>query len=206
MALIPNKSTVDPVSSSWANLLRDQTIQVTLSSARPSSPTEGMAIWETDTDRLMVYNGSAWYQLNGNDAWTAYTPTLSGSGTFNVNESKWCRRGRLVHVRLAMRFSTLPGSPLEIGLPVAAAVPSASFDLAAYLPIGLIAVADRSAIQGYFGVARLQSSTVIRIGSLASPTVDWAPVNINSPMPAWAGGAQGTGDELTGSLTYEPAA
>lgn len=207
MALIPNKSTVDPVSSSWANLLRDQTVQVTTSAARPSSPTEGMTIWETDTNRLMVYNGTAWYQLNGDDAWTAFTPTVSGNGgttaTLNANESKWCRRGRLVHARYAFRMGSVPsGSPIEITLPTPAVALSAAFDFSWTQPIGWFMYGDRSSGQAYPGRARLESSTIMRISTLASPIVDWSTVT-GTPV-VWASGAQGTGDELVGNVTYEP--
>lgn len=35
-------------------------ITVCTSSTRPGSPSEGKAIWETDTDKLLVYNGVRW--------------------------------------------------------------------------------------------------------------------------------------------------
>ena len=38
------------------------------SSTRPASPYEGQAIYETDTDKVLVYNGTAWYP-NWNTAW-----------------------------------------------------------------------------------------------------------------------------------------
>ena len=36
--------------------------------ARPSSPFEGQAIYQKDTDEVLVYNGTAWYP-NWNTAW-----------------------------------------------------------------------------------------------------------------------------------------
>ena len=41
---------------------------VCTSSTRPASPYEGQAIYETDTDKVLVYNGTAWYP-NWNTAW-----------------------------------------------------------------------------------------------------------------------------------------
>lgn len=38
---------------------------VCTSSSRPASPFEGQLIYETDTDRLAAYNGSAWIGQNG---------------------------------------------------------------------------------------------------------------------------------------------
>lgn len=41
---------------------------VCTSSTRPASPYEGQVIYETDTDKVLVYNGSAWY-ANWNLPW-----------------------------------------------------------------------------------------------------------------------------------------
>lgn len=63
MALISDvvaNATIDPT---WGNSIRDQGVQTTTSGARPSVPAEGMVIYETDTDRLMVYSGTAWVRI-----------------------------------------------------------------------------------------------------------------------------------------------
>ena len=41
---------------------------VCTSSTRPATPYEGQMIYETDTDKVLVWNGSAWY-ANWNTAW-----------------------------------------------------------------------------------------------------------------------------------------
>lgn len=41
---------------------------VCTSTTRPASPYEGQMIYETDTDKVLVWNGSAWY-ANWNTAW-----------------------------------------------------------------------------------------------------------------------------------------
>ena len=41
---------------------------VCTSSTRPSNPYEGQQIYETDTDKILVWNGTAWY-ANWNTAW-----------------------------------------------------------------------------------------------------------------------------------------
>ena len=41
---------------------------VCTSSTRPGSPFEGQQIYETDTDRILVYNGSAWATLTPQSA------------------------------------------------------------------------------------------------------------------------------------------
>lgn len=42
------------------NYLMRQAVIGCTSGTRPSSPQEGMTVYETDTDRIMVYSGSAW--------------------------------------------------------------------------------------------------------------------------------------------------
>lgn len=57
---------------------------VCTSSTRPATPYEGQMIYETDTDKVLVWNGSAWY-ANWNTAWglvgSAYTTTSDTSIT-----------------------------------------------------------------------------------------------------------------------------
>jgi hypothetical protein len=55
---------------------------VCTSSTRPASPYEGQAIYETDTDKVLVWNGTAWY-ANWNTAWgvVALTSSTTNSAT-----------------------------------------------------------------------------------------------------------------------------
>lgn len=43
--------------------LMEQAVITCTSGTRPSSPNEGMTIFETDTDKMMIYNGAAWSEL-----------------------------------------------------------------------------------------------------------------------------------------------
>lgn len=61
-------------SAFYDDYIREQVIVTCLSSARPSS-VEGRCIYETDTDRMMVYNGAAWAVVN--EPAQTYTPTLT---------------------------------------------------------------------------------------------------------------------------------
>lgn len=54
--------------------LGKQAVIVATSGDRPTSPVEGMTIYETDTDQTMQWSGSAWFEINyGSSAWTALT-------------------------------------------------------------------------------------------------------------------------------------
>jgi hypothetical protein len=51
-----------PGASTYFNPLLQQTIIPCTSGTRPSSPNEGMFVYETDTDKMSFYNGTAWVQ------------------------------------------------------------------------------------------------------------------------------------------------
>jgi hypothetical protein len=61
------------------------TLLTTTSSTRPSSPSAGDTYFETDTKKIIVWNGSNWYIYNYDDT-TAYTNrynlTFDGSGDY----------------------------------------------------------------------------------------------------------------------------
>lgn len=93
--------------------LMKQAVITCTSGTRPSSPVEGMTIYETDTDRVMIYSGSAWETgLNLID-WTSFTPTLSldGAGTDwtlgdAVTSCKYAKVGRMVVVQFKVVFGS----------------------------------------------------------------------------------------------------
>lgn len=58
-----------------------QTVIVCTSGTRPSSPPEGMVVYETDTDLIRVWTGSAWGLLLDATGWTSYTPTWTALST-----------------------------------------------------------------------------------------------------------------------------
>jgi hypothetical protein len=77
-------------------LMRQAVITCT-STTRPASPTEGMTIYETDTDDFRFYTGTAWRELLTTEyvpwtpAWTARLGTNPGapSTTFNPGDGTW---------------------------------------------------------------------------------------------------------------------
>ena len=88
---------------------------VTTSSNRPASPFEGQMIYETDTDKTLVYSGSAWLysstpQTTELGAPTAFTPTWTnlavGTGGSASNVGSYIKVNKL----LFMRVRTVLGS------------------------------------------------------------------------------------------------
>ncbi len=41
---------------------------------------EGKVVWETDTNKLMVWNGTEWREIFDVDGWTTYAPAIGGTG------------------------------------------------------------------------------------------------------------------------------
>lgn len=60
--------------------LAKQAVIVCTSGTRPTAA-EGMTIYETDTDLLKTYNGTAWVTSSQVAGPTSYTPTWSATGT-----------------------------------------------------------------------------------------------------------------------------
>ena len=92
-------------SSDVNTFLMRQAVIVCTSSTRPASPNEGMTIYETDTDQIRTYNGSAW-KVTGAAPWTSFTPVIAGLGAPTVGNGtitgEYCRVGDTVHVYIRL--------------------------------------------------------------------------------------------------------
>ena len=61
------------------------------SSTHPANPVAGTLIFETDTNALQLYSGSAWVQVGPiTAAWTAWTATIGTNGGGAVNAASQC--------------------------------------------------------------------------------------------------------------------
>jgi hypothetical protein len=115
-------------SSDVNTFLMRQSVIVCTAATRPSSPNEGMVIYETDTDLFQFWNGSAFKPMVTNVR-TAYTPTVGGTGWALGNGTStgfFSQYGNLVFFTATVVFgstSTFGGGPggLEVGLPIARA-------------------------------------------------------------------------------------
>lgn len=73
-----------PTATNWNANVRDQLVIICTSSTRPSSPSAGRRIYETDTGKEYVYVSSTWTLCGDNavyGAWTSYTPSWTSAGT-----------------------------------------------------------------------------------------------------------------------------
>lgn len=90
-------------SSFYNTYIREQVVVTCTSSTRPTG-VEGRLIYETDTNRLMRYDGTGWGNVNITD-WEAFTPSWTNLtvGTGN-NTGRYRYVGDELHVKVQMDF------------------------------------------------------------------------------------------------------
>jgi len=104
--------------------LAQQAVVVCTSTTRPSSPPEGMVVYETDTDALVTYQGAAWVRTSAvtTSAVETYTPTLTQSSSVaaTVNEARYIRTGCVVEawVSLTATAAGTAANKITVSLPV----------------------------------------------------------------------------------------
>lgn len=166
------------------------------SGTRPTTR-EGAVIYETDTDRMAKYTGSAWEYLAGSRI--SYTPTLTASTsnpTLGTGSSRFGWYSYIPGPCIVFSFHILFGSSgvgagsggYSVSLPVTAGTPTAGGNLA----IGSIMLADASA-----GTFKTGSIFLVNGATTCSMLAEGsALVNNGSPW-VWA-----AGDYLSGTVTY----
>lgn len=124
---------------------------------RPSTgglPFEGQRIYETDTNTLLYYNGTAW--VIESEPAQAYTPTLTQSATVTktVDEGTYQRsNGRCRgNARLAVTGAGTINNQIRVGLPVA-------HDHPAGVVIGTFLAYDANATTFFTGVLVTQGAS-----------------------------------------------
>lgn len=135
-------------------------VAVCTSATRPAAPYAGQVIFETDTNFLKVWSGSAWEDIVATGAGTNWTPTVtqSGSVTVTVNRAKYTKAGRWVTLKmnLTVTGAGVAGNAVSIGgLPFTAAAADNG-------PIGTGLIFDSSAADDIAGFAFLTSTTLIQ--------------------------------------------
>ena len=95
---------------------------VVTTATRPSSPYEGQAIYETDTDSLLVYNGTSW--IGAGASWAAWTPTWTNLTVGNATQTaRYSQSGKNVFfsLKLVLGSTSSVGTQPTFTWPVAAA-------------------------------------------------------------------------------------
>lgn len=124
---MPDSAPPSPVTTSWiTTVLRQQVISVVTSGTTPTA-VEGRVIYETDTDRLRMYDGTGWIILR--EPWQSWTPTWGGitlgSGT-STGRYKRVNGDVEIEARLTLSSTTMTG-PMTLTPPINAA-DAAAFD------------------------------------------------------------------------------
>lgn len=195
-------------SSDVNTFLMRQSVITCTSGTRPASPNEGMTIYETDTDRALIYTGTDWQPIVNVGAWTSYTASLTsigsgtdwalGNGTITVTYSKV---GRLV----AMQFTIVFGSTTTFGTKaLGLTLPFNAVTSGFNLPIGQADAFDVSPANTYqLSVNAHFTNTQIFFGAYAYPgggaftTFD----QVDSTTPfTWA-----STDRIEGTIVYRSA-
>ena len=192
-------------SSDVNTFLMQQAVITCTSSTRPSSPVEGMTIYETDTDFYRTWSGSAWEMMRRSGAWTTFTPTLSsfGSGTDwalgnGSTTGAYIRVGRAIIGFLQVTFgstSTFGTKNLHFPTPITGRT----------LPndenaIGQCLARDVSGADGFQGIVRHNNVATFMVPQfIAASGTYGTTVSVTSTIPmTWA-----NGDFLTMSFAYE---
>ena len=100
---------------------------VVTTATRPSSPYEGQAIYETDTDSLLVYNGTSW--IGAGASWAAWTPTWTNLTVGNATQTaRYSQSGKTVFfsLKLVLGSTSSVGASPNFTFPVAAASTTAA--------------------------------------------------------------------------------
>jgi hypothetical protein len=108
-------------SSDVNTFLMRQAVITCTSSTRPASPSEGMTIYETDTDVVRIYSGSTW-DVAFDVPVKTYTPNLLGTGWSIGNgiiQARQRRLGNFVFINVEIQFgstSTFGAGGLQVTL------------------------------------------------------------------------------------------
>lgn len=173
---------------------KEDLIQILTSSTRPSDPYEGDLIYETDTDRYVGYDGSAWATVAQLGAWSTWSPTF---GNFTVGNAtvtaRYVQIGKTVHYRLAVTL----GNTSAMGTNPYFTLPVTAVSMGATEPMGVASLRDEGTAD-YQANVRVNSTTTAGLFSLGASSVHTA---ISSTAPfTWT-----TNDKFYAQGTYEAA-
>jgi hypothetical protein len=147
-------------SSDVNTFLMQQAVITCTSSTRPASPSEGMTIYETDTDSYAKYDGSNWVYQGLFQSWT---PVLSGSGwTFKgyTATGKYAQFGDIVYAVGTISWDGTGSQTAGAGA-VLSTLPVNSATAQRISQKGLFAMLDDSLGRQYAGQCRTNGSNAL---------------------------------------------
>jgi len=167
------------------------------SSTRPASPFEGQKIYQTDNDRELTYDSSAWVQTNSLGGWSTWTPQLyqNGNLTSTTPHARYTRIGdtAIVQAKVSATQAGVAGQQIEIrNLPYSA---EAAGD---YTVIGNAVYWDGT-LRWQLNVETLPTATSIAFGYDSAPFAAYGGGRFGaSPSKAVA-----SGNFISFTTTYE---
>ena len=167
---------------------------VCTSSTRPASPFEGQTIYETDTDKTLVWDGTTWIVTAHSGVWLTWSPTYTnltiGNGTVIARYEQVGKTVTFIF-EFTLGSTSAVGSAPVISLPVAGAtVVNSWLGTARYLDNGVTNYAGAVAILS----TGIRPQTLVSSGTYAEIQ---GGITATAPM-TWA-----TGDVMSISGIYE---
>jgi hypothetical protein len=196
-------STSELLTSTDLNNLSKQTVIVTTSGSKPTPPTNGMLVFETDTNNYVSYSStlSAWIVL-GKTITGTYTPTLTATsnpnlGTGGTAEGRYTlRSGKWCDLRVTFQWGT-SGTAGSGQYLVSLPVQTSSSITNGVSNVGSVLMRDASAgpaLAAGVCYATASSTTMALFATTSGGVTNAVP---------WAWG--GSGDYISATIVYETA-
>jgi hypothetical protein len=179
----------------------------------PSSPVEGLIVYQKDTNELKIYDGTNWIITNDLDntngvpsslnpffaGYSSWTPTIGQGATTNITKSStkafYMQVGKFVHgyFEVIISGTGTAGNRVNVSLPVNAK--SSGFNV--FTPIGACNIYNASNVTVYPGFILFSGDLIVSQNSYTNGSQY---LGINN-----FGEALANGDYIGGSFTYEAA-
>lgn len=156
---MPNKTfTSTTLTASELNdYFMEQVIVTCTSGTRPTG-IEGRVIYETDTDKLLVYSGSTWREFARSTTWTAFTPSWTnlslGDGT---NDFQYKYVAGDIRIKGKLTF----GTTTSISGTVSLTIPNS--ETSSHPCVGCAQFVDSSTGTEYEGTIRAGTSSTLSL-------------------------------------------
>jgi hypothetical protein len=175
----------DVVTGADFDSIDDQLIITCTSSTRPTG-VEGRHIYETDTNKRYVYDGTSW-NIDGGSGWVSFTPSFSGLTLGNgavLGMYRYIDGGMWVQAQFTMGSTSSMTGPLTLALPN-----SETMKTSPLVPRWFGGVEFNDSGTPYYGQVSYSSGTALGIGAWNSAGTYLALTALSSTVPfTWATG------------------